>query len=253
MRRPMSSTFSTKSSFAVCGVAALVAAGLTGFAAWQKSGGPLRVEKAGSESADAPLSMPAEGGPELRLLSLSAWDAANLPVAGRFSPPLGTEGGGFVQVTRRFQEKEGEDGPIHTGVDYHGIGGKNVGLGDPVFAAADGKVVYTGTPSAEWGNVVVLSHRLPDGDRVQTVYGHLEGVEVERGAIVSRGARLGAVGTADGFYPAHLHFEVRQDDGVAPGSLVATAPQNRIDPLEQLKRPDGEAAEDLPPPPLSKM
>ena len=46
-----------------------------------------------------------------------------------------------------------------------------------------------------------------------------------------RGGRVGTVGTANGSYPAHLHFEIRASDGVDIGAGYAMYP---LDPA----RPD---------------
>ena len=39
----------------------------------------------------------------------------------------------------------------------------------PVRAAGRGLLIYAGEPSPDWGNVVVLLHRLPDGRFVQSL------------------------------------------------------------------------------------
>jgi hypothetical protein len=44
---------------------------------------------------------------------------------------------------------------------------------------------------------------------VQSFYGHLHDIHVQRGQIVQRGERIGTVGNARGLYLAHLHFEIR--------------------------------------------
>ena len=77
----------------------------------------------------------------------------------------------------------------HTGKDINGIGGENTDLGEPVCAAGRGLVVYSGCPTPEWGNVVVLLHRLPGEDGyVQTLYAHLRQRDVRVGQYVARGS-----------------------------------------------------------------
>lgn len=79
----------------------------------------------------------------------------------------------------------------------------------PVRAAGRGLLIYAGEPSSDWGNVVVLLHRLPDGRFVQSLYAHLKTVsDIPLGTLVGRGEQIGSVGTAHGNYLAHLHFEM---------------------------------------------
>ncbi|HVJ47377.1 MAG TPA: hypothetical protein VM511_13385 [Luteolibacter sp.] len=86
--------------------------------------------------------------PDLRFDLPSAWSTIGAPKALRFDFPAGSENGALL--------KSGAPG------EFTGIGGTNVALGDPVFAVADGKVVYTGEPSPELGKVVVIAHTGPD-------------------------------------------------------------------------------------------
>jgi murein DD-endopeptidase MepM/ murein hydrolase activator NlpD len=122
----------------------------------------------------------------------------------------------------------------------------NTDLGDPVFAAADGLVVYSGIPSPGWGRVLVLSHRLPDGKAFQTMYAHLQRIDVPLGSFVGRGQIIGAVGGAEGIYPAHLHYEIRTGDGVDIGAGYAAHPLNRVDP-QGFRKPLAAAPDDLRP------
>jgi murein DD-endopeptidase MepM/ murein hydrolase activator NlpD len=64
-----------------------------------------------------------------------------------------------------------------------------------------------------WGNLIVLEHRLADGEYVTTVYGHLANDRlVKAGDVVRAGQQIGAIGTArvNGGYKPHLHFGVRE-------------------------------------------
>jgi hypothetical protein len=65
----------------------------------------------------------------------------------------------------------------------------------------------------EWGNLIVLEHRLPDESYVTTVYGHLADARlVQVGDVVRAGQQIGTIGTTrvNGGYKPHLHFGVRQ-------------------------------------------
>jgi murein DD-endopeptidase MepM/ murein hydrolase activator NlpD len=84
--------------------------------------------------------------------------------------------------------------------------------------------------------MLILAHRVPDpttvvGWRVyETVYAHMEKMLVSKGATVKRGQQIGSVGTANGKYFAHLHFEVRESTSVYPGPGYSDAPLDRVSP-----------------------
>jgi hypothetical protein len=158
---------------------------------------------------------------------LSAGEIAALPLAVSFETPMGGEQGALVYNAQPFRTTR------HLGDDLNGIGGWNSDLGDPVFAAGAGRVVYAGVPGPGWGNMIILAHRVPDADGIQvyqTVYAHLEQRLARLGQTVKRGQKIGRVGTADGRYLAHLHFEVRRSRSVYPGLGYADAPLDRVSP-----------------------
>ena len=68
--------------------------------------------------------------------------------------------------------------------------GQNSDDGDPVYCAADGLVVYAAKASKNWGNVMVVAHRLRDGRLVQTLYGHLDNMLFVVGDLVGRGQKI---------------------------------------------------------------
>ncbi|MBN8459552.1 MAG: M23 family metallopeptidase [Verrucomicrobia bacterium] len=204
-------------------------------------------EKVGFQDADLALRMPAEGGMDERFVFLTAWQRAVVPEAHRFDLPLGGENGALVYNAQKFWEMNEGRGGNHLGDDLNGIGGMNTDLGDPVFAVADGLVVYAGEPSEGWGNILVLAHRGPEGKAVQSMYAHLDRMLVARGALVPRGAKIGTVGTAHGNYPAHLHFEMRASDEVDIGAGYGDKKLNRLDPVATVAAWRGAAPEALAP------
>ncbi len=132
---------------------------------------------------------------------------AELPTAARFDFPIGNENGAFAYNAQPFTENR------HLGDDLNGIGGENSDRGDPVFAVADGAVVFAGEAGPGWGNVIIVLHACEENGRrkfVQSYYGHVETIMVERKQPVHRGQQIATVGTADGRYWAHLHFEMRE-------------------------------------------
>lgn len=202
--------------------------------------------------ADSPLPMPANGEPDHRFHFLSAWENTQIPRALRFDPPLGSDHGGLVYNAQKFWEMNDKRGGHHTGDDLNGIGGMNTDLGDPVFCSADGLVIYAGEPSPGWGKLVVVAHRTADGRALQSMYAHLHRIDVAIGNLVPRGGKVGIVGTANGYYPAHLHFEMRASDGVDIGAGYTLSPLNRLDPLATVAGLRNAGADELSPSPLGK-
>jgi lipoprotein NlpD len=86
------------------------------------------------------------------------------------------------------------------------------GLNQPILAAADGKVVYTGTGLLGYGQVVIINH-------VRgwlTAYGHNAFVQVKEGDEVRAGQRIASMGVGPGQRPM-LYFEIRlEGDALDP-------------------------------------
>jgi murein DD-endopeptidase MepM/ murein hydrolase activator NlpD len=214
--------------------------------------GFLIMRKPAEIDADTPLAMPRNGEPDHRFHFLPAWQTAQIPRALRFDPPLGSDHAGLVYNAQKFWEMNDKRGGHHTGDDLNGIGGMNTDLGDPVFCTADGLVIYAGEPSPGWGKLVVIAHSAADGRPLHSMYAHLNRIAVTPGALVPRGGKIGSVGTANGYYPAHLHFEMRASDGVDIGAGYAMQPLNRLDPAATIAALRNAAADELSPSPLAR-
>jgi len=85
------------------------------------------------------------------------------------------------------------------GVD---IGGN---VGDPVIAAASGKVMYAGNGVRGLGNLVLIGH----SNSFITAYAHNEKLLVKTGQEVKKGDRIALMGQTDTTSP-RLHFEIRR-------------------------------------------
>jgi lipoprotein NlpD len=77
--------------------------------------------------------------------------------------------------------------------------------GDPVLAAGDGRVVYSGSGLRGYGNLVIVKH---EGDFL-TAYAHNRSILVSEGQTVKRGQKIAELGKTDSEIPK-LHFEVRR-------------------------------------------
>ena len=184
-----------------------------------------------SDPRAAPF-LPASGSPDPRFRFLSAWQLAATPTAVRFDAPMGSAGSALTYNAQKFWDMNQARGGHHTGDDLNGIGGMNTDLGDPVFATADGLVVHADEPSPGWGKVVIVSHRTIKGEILQSMYAHLHEIGVKPGELVARGQKIATVGTANGHYPAHLHFEMRASDGIDVGAGYAADPLNHLEPMK---------------------
>ena len=191
------------------------------------------------------LAMPASGEIDHRFDFPSVWQVSQIPRAVRFDPPMGTERSGLIYNAQKFWEMNNARGGHHTGDDLNGIGGMNTDLGDPVYSTADGLVLYVGEPSPGWGKTVVIAHKTLEGRILHSMYAHLNRIDAVPGALVSRGGKVGTVGTANGYYPAHLHFEIRASDGVDIGAGYAAIPLNRLDPMSIVNSLRNAADDDL--------
>ena len=89
--------------------------------------------------------------------------------------------------------------PRRKGID---IDGK---LGDPVAAAAAGRVTYVGNGIPGLGKLVVIRH---DQGYI-TVYAHNKDILVKEQQSVTRGQKIAELGASDAERPK-LHFQIRK-------------------------------------------
>jgi len=97
--------------------------------------------------------------------------------------------------------------PVSAGFDDQ----RNKGLdfagkpGDPVYAVADGRVVYAGSGLRGYGNLVIIKHN----NTYLTAYAHNRAMLVEQDQVVRKGQRIAEMGSTESD-TVKLHFEVRK-------------------------------------------
>lgn len=146
-----------------------------------------------------------EKDPEREVQSLRLWDAISSfspyilyeentlsqPVSGRHSSPFG-----FTRVTIYPSGKES--------VSYHKGEDLAAPVGTAVLSDGGGRIILAENRIVT-GNTIVIEH-LPG---VQTIYYHMDSINVIKGDIVKKGTKIGEVGTTGFSTGPHLHWEVR--------------------------------------------
>ncbi|WP_128253645.1 M23 family metallopeptidase [Falsirhodobacter deserti] len=117
-----------------------------------------------------------------------------------------------MPVTSRFRysspfgyrnDPKGAGRRFHAGLDMAAP------IGTPILATGDGTVVRAGWVSG-YGNMVEIRHDFG----IETRYGHMSKIRVKTGDKVSRGDRIGDMGSTGRSTGSHLHYEVRVGDKV---------------------------------------
>lgn len=163
----------------------------------------------------------------------------SLPVANEFDTPLRPPDGdgAFVTLPYLYQNQ-------HLGEDWATAKG-DAAAGEPVYSVADGWVSVAQDFSNAFGKVVFICHRMPEGRWpafVEVMYAELDSIDVKPGQFVKRGDRIGTVGTANGMYPAHLHWEVRQTVGMGLGPGFEVGASGWLGPSEFIAAHRGDRA-----------
>lgn len=120
-------------------------------------------------------------------------------------PPAPSSGGSVSDDGLGFMWPA--SGPLLAGFDEarnkgYDIGGK---AGDPVLAAADGRVVYAGSGLRGYGNLVILKHN----NTFLTAYAHNQTLLVKEDQSVRKGQKIAEMGSTDADR-VKLHFEIRR-------------------------------------------
>jgi lipoprotein NlpD len=121
-------------------------------------------------------------------------------VASAPAAPAAAEDAISFQWPARGNLLSGFDEAKNKGLD---IGGK---VGDPVLAAADGRVVYAGAGLRGYGNLIILKHN----NTYLTAYAHNQTLLVKEDQVIKRGQKIAEMGNSDADQ-VKLHFEIRKN------------------------------------------
>lgn len=102
----------------------------------------------------------------------------------------------------------------HLGEDWVADGGSSRSLGEPVYSIGRGIVVLARDIHVAWGNVIVIRHGYFEKNElffVDSLYAHLDHLDVKEGTTIERGQKIGTIGNNHGMYPSHLHFEIHKN------------------------------------------
>jgi lipoprotein NlpD len=160
----------------------------------------LRVLPPAAAETVAVRALPPASGASASMPSASAASAARGTASAPPQPAVPAEeevgwawptGGGGVLAGFDEQKNKGLD-----------IGGK---AGDPVLAAADGRVVYAGAGLRGYGNLIILKHN----NTYLTAYAHNQSLLVKEDQTVRKGQKIAEMGSSD-TDRVKLHFEIRR-------------------------------------------
>ena len=142
-------------------------------------------------TSGGPISQEAERAQGL----LKQMDRLNLYRIAAEKTPLVTPLHGAYHFTSPFGRRWGK---MHEGVDLADP------YGTPIYATAGGVVIYAGWMSG-YGRLVKIRHAFG----LETRYGHMSKIRVKKGQRVSRGDRIGDMGSSGRSTGPHVHYEVR--------------------------------------------
>ena len=89
---------------------------------------------------------------------------------------------------------------INKGIDISGR------LGEPIYAAAAGEVVYAGSGLLGYGNLVIINHN----ETYLSAYAHNRKILVQEGQPIKIGQKIAEMGRSETSKPM-LHFEIRKN------------------------------------------
>jgi lipoprotein NlpD len=168
----------------------------------------LRVMPPGAVETAAPRALPPASGASAPVAAASAASAASVASAPRpasSAAPAGAPGPAEEEVAWAWPTGAGTS--VLAGFDEQKNKGLDLGgkAGDPVLAAADGRVVYAGAGLRGYGNLIILKHN----NTYLTAYAHNQSLLVKEDQTVRKGQKIAEMGSSDADR-VKLHFEIRR-------------------------------------------
>jgi len=203
--------------------------------------GAQRIQQVAQRGARVETLLAAIEAAERAQPDLASWTPAASPLRGLESVLISGFGSRRNPYTRQID--------FHSGLDLAAPRGTAVRA--PAAAVVAWSGVFDHRESSWWrlGRTVVLRH----GDRILTLFGHLDEIRARAGARVAAGEVIGTVGNSGWTTTVHLHYEIRRRS--LDGRWVAVDPRYHIldrrweDEERLLQQPDEKAitvGEELP-------
>lgn len=180
------------------------AAGTTVVASTPSSSIKTTIIKRPLDSTGKPIAAPATTAPATTTPATTPTTPSVAPVVATTAPaqvpPAGRSTAGWAWPANGVLiGKFASNGSLNKGVDIAGD------LGQPVFAASDGSVVYAGSGLRGYGELVIIKHN----DTYVSAYGHNRRLLVREGQQVKVGQTIAEMGST-GTDRVKLHFEIRR-------------------------------------------
>ncbi len=151
-------------------------------------------------------------------------------IATHFDFPVGKPNAKGYYNAQKFTKN------YHLGDDWNAVTGGNSDLGHPIYAIANGFVKESKDYGGGWGNVIRVLHFLPNNKIVESLYAHCDTLLTKKHSWIKKGTKIGTIGTANGRYYAHLHFEIREDITLPLGPGYSKDTSGYLDPTEFIKK-----------------
>ena len=163
---------------------------------------PPKVRSKSPVRKPAPVVGPVKAGPR-------AVDRASPPVAKPIAPlPVKRPSVSFPKnpqwqwpvKSRKVLQTFSANDPGRKGIDIAGQ------RGNPVHAAAAGRVVYAGSGLVRYGQLIIVKHN----EKYLSAYAHNDKLRVKEGDVIRAGQRIADMGSSGAQRPM-LHFEIRRN------------------------------------------
>jgi murein DD-endopeptidase MepM/ murein hydrolase activator NlpD len=170
--------------------------------------------------------------------SLLEAKSARVNLADGFDFPVGKPDAVGYYKARGLRLKS----PRHLGEDWNGKAGGDSDKGHPIYTIGNGIVTWAYDAKRAWGKVVIVRHAFRDPSTKKilfcdSLYGHLDRIDVKVGQQLKRGQQVGTLGDNNGRYPAHLHFEIMWNLNIGVmSSAFPSDSSNWADPTQFINR-----------------